>query len=68
MLQEDLNFLQVVSIVTSRLGCTIDSVDIDGRCVSITCPGGKEQESKCAMAIGDIIEGKRDSANIWALS
>ena len=68
MVQEDLNFLQVVSIVTSRLGCAIDSVDIEGRCVSIMCPGGKEQEMECATAIGDIIEGKRDSANIWALS
>ncbi len=68
MVQEDLHFLQVVSIVTSRFGCTIDSVDIEGRCVSITCPGGKEQEMECATAIGDVIEGKRDSANIWALS
>jgi hypothetical protein len=35
MVQEDLNFLQVVSIVTSRFGCTIDSIDLEGRTVSI---------------------------------
>lgn len=67
MLQEDLNFIQVVSIVTSGMGCTIDSIDSDGRAVSITCPGGKEQEMECAMAIGEIIEGKRDSKSVWAL-
>ena len=58
MVQEDLHFIQVVSIVTSRFGCTIDSVDIEGRCVSITCPGGKDQEMECATAIGDIIPEK----------
>ncbi len=67
VLQEDLNFIQVVSIVTSRMGCTIDTVDTKGRSVSITCPGGKEQEMGCAMAIGEIIEGKRDPNGIWAL-
>lgn len=68
MLREDLNFLQVVSIVTSRFGCTIDSIDLEGRTVSITCPGGKEEEIECATAIGDIIEGKPKPMNIWALS
>jgi hypothetical protein len=67
MLQEDLNFLQVVSIVTSRFGCTIDSIDVEGRTVSITCPGGKEEEVECATAIGDIIEGKSQHTTIWAL-
>jgi hypothetical protein len=57
MLQEDLNFLQVVSIVTSRLGCSIDSIDIEGRTALITCPGGTDQEMECAMAIGEIMEG-----------
>ncbi len=56
MLQEDQDFLQIVSLVTSQLGCTIESVD--GRTISINCPGGKEQEIKCAMAIEEIIEGK----------
>lgn len=68
MLQEDLNFLQVVSIVTSRFGCTIDSIDLEGRTVSITCPGGPQQEIECATAIGDIIEEKSESTSIWALS
>ena len=68
MLQEDLNFLQVVSIVTSRLECSIDSIDIEGRTASITCPGGTDQEMECAMAIGEIIEGKGDATSIWALS
>jgi len=36
MLQEDQDFLQIVSIVTSQLGCTIESVD--GRTISINCP------------------------------
>ncbi|NVM21235.1 MAG: hypothetical protein HWN68_05595 [Desulfobacterales bacterium] len=68
MLQEDLNFLQVVSIVTSRFGCTIDSIDPEGRTVSISCPGGKEKEVECAMALGEILEGKCDSQSIWAVS
>ncbi|MBW2019942.1 MAG: hypothetical protein JRI58_08425 [Deltaproteobacteria bacterium] len=68
MLQEDLNFIQIVSIVTSRFGCTIDSIDIEGRTVSITCPGGKEQEIECAMAIGDIIEGRENAKDLWAFS
>ncbi len=67
MLQEELNFIQVVSIVTSGMGCTIDSIDIEGRAISIICPGGNEQEMECAMAIGEIIEGKRDSRGVWAL-
>lgn len=65
--QEDLNFIQVVSIVTSGMGCTIDSIDIKGRAVSITCPGGKKQEIECAMAIGEIIDGKLDPKVVWAL-
>jgi len=67
MVQEDFNFLQVVSIVTSRFGCTIDSIDLEGRTVSITCPGGTEEEIECATAIGDIIEGKSEPTTIWAL-
>ncbi len=55
MLQEDQDFLQIVSIVTSQLGCTIESVD--GRSISINCPGGKDQEIKCAQVIEEIIEG-----------
>lgn len=57
MLKQDLNFLQIVSIVTSRLGCIIDSIDVDARTVLVTCPGGKEQETDCATAIGEIMEG-----------
>lgn len=58
MLQEDLDFLQMVSLVTSQLGCSIESVD--GRTVAIYCPEGKDQEVKCAMAIEEIIEGKNN--------
>jgi len=65
MLQQDLNFLQIVSIVASRLGCTIDSIDVDTRTVSITCPGGKEQEIDCATAIGEIMEGTLDPQDPW---
>ena len=65
MLKQDLNFLQIVSIVTSRLGCTIDSIDVEGRTVSIACPGGKEQETDCAAAIGEIIEGTLDPEDQW---
>ena len=68
MVQKDLTFLQVVSIVTSQFKCTIDSIDTEGRTVSITCPGGKEEEIECAMAIGNIIEGKCDPKSMWALS
>ena len=67
MLQKDLMFLQVVSIVTSKFKCTINSIDTEGRTVSITCPGGKEEEIECAMAIGDIIEGKHEPKSMWAL-
>ena len=67
MLQKDLNFVQIVSIVTSGMGCKIDSIDIKGRTVRISCPGGIEQEMECAMAIGEIIEGKRDSKSLWAM-
>ena len=67
MLKQDLNFVQVVSIVTSGMGCKIDSIDIKGKTVSISCPGGIEQEMECAMAIGEIIEGKRDSKSLWAI-
>ena len=67
MLQQDLNFVQIVSIITSGMGCKIDSIDIKGRSVSISCPGGIEQEIECAMTIGEIIEGKRDSKSVWAI-
>jgi len=56
MLQEDISFLQIVSTVTSQFGCSILDVDLEERVVSITCPGGKEQEVECAMAIGEILE------------
>jgi hypothetical protein len=49
------------------MGCTIDSIDIKGRTVSITCPGGKKQEMECAMAIGEIIDAKHNPNGIWAL-
>ncbi len=65
MLKQDLNFLQIVSIVTSRLGCTMDSIDVEARTVSITCPGGKEQETDCAAALGEIIEGTLDPECPW---
>lgn len=65
--QEDLNFIQVVSIVTSGMGCKIDSIDIKRRSISITCPGGKKQEIECAMAIGEIIDSKLDPRVVWAL-
>jgi hypothetical protein len=66
--KEELNFLQVVSLVTSRMGCTIDNVDIDGRNISITCPRGREQEMEVAMAIGDIMGEKPDAQGMWALA
>ena len=67
MSKEELNFLQVVSLVTSHMGCTIDSVDIDGRNISIHCPKGKEQEIECATAIGNIMEDAPDSQGMWAM-
>ena len=65
MLKEDFSFLQVVSVVTSGLGCSIDSIDINGRRVSITCPGGKRQERQCAEAIGDILQENPQSKGMW---
>ncbi|MDY6989209.1 MAG: hypothetical protein SWQ30_14255 [Thermodesulfobacteriota bacterium] len=66
MSEDELNFLQVVSLVTSRMGCTIDSVDMDGRNISICCPKGKQQEIECAAAIGNIMEDKLDPHAMWA--
>ena len=66
MSEDELNFLQVVSLVTSRMGCTIDSVDMDGRNISIYCPKGKQQEIECAAAIGNIMEDKLDPHAMWA--
>ena len=68
MLQEDLNFLQVVSVVTSRLGCSIDSIDIEGRTAFITCPGGTDQEMECATGIEQIMFRRPNATGIWALS
>ena len=65
MLKQDLNFLQIVSIVTSRLGCTMDTIDVEARTVSITCPGGKEEETVCAAALGEIMEGTLDPEDPW---
>ena len=67
MLKQDLNLLQIVSIVTSRLGCTIDSIDVEARTVWITCPGGKEREIDCAAAVGEILEGTLAPEDLWAL-
>ena len=65
MTEEELNFLQVVSVVTSRMGCIIDRVDIDGRNISIYCPKGKRQELECASAIGNIMEQELNSHGMW---
>jgi hypothetical protein len=67
MSKEELSFLQVVSLVTSNMGCTIDNLDIDGRNITIYCPKGKQQEIECAIAIGTIMEGKPDARGLWAL-
>jgi len=66
MSKDELHFLQVVSLVTSQMGCTIKSVDIDGRNISIYCPKGKQQEIECATAIGNIMDDKLDSHGMWA--
>jgi hypothetical protein len=68
MSEDELNFLQVVSMVTSRMGCTIDSIDIDGRNISIYCPLGRQQEIECAVAIGNIMDNRVDSHGMWAPS
>jgi hypothetical protein len=43
----------------------MDTIDVEARTVSITCPGGKEQETDCASAIGEIIEGTLDPEDPW---
>jgi hypothetical protein len=68
MLQGDLNFIQVVSLVVSRCGCAIEEIDLETRTMSITCPGGKEQEIECATAIGKIMEGTLDPEDLRSLS
>ncbi|MFH1077323.1 MAG: hypothetical protein V1753_10930 [Pseudomonadota bacterium] len=56
MAPEDMEFLQIVSVVTAQLGCTIEN--IDGTTISINCPGGREQEARCAMAIEEIMDNR----------
>lgn len=53
--KEDLDFIQTASIICGQHGCTLDSVD--GRTINIICPGGKEQEAKCAKAIERFVKG-----------
>jgi hypothetical protein len=68
MFREELSFLQVVSLVTSRMGCTIDKIDIDGKNISITCPRGRQQEMEVAVAIGKIMGEKANAQTMWALA
>ena len=60
--EEDVNFLNICSMVASRFGATINAVDTETRTVDISCPGGKAQEAEFAIAVGEIIEGKSQGA------
>ena len=67
MIQQDLDFVQILSIVSSRFGCTIDDIDFENRSVAISCTSGKDQEIECAMALGDILQSQSDSTRgVWA--
>ena len=65
MTQEDLNFLQVVSVVSSRFNAVIDEIDLENRQVSITCPGGKMQELGCAVMMGEILNQNNPGENFY---
>ncbi|MDY6952933.1 MAG: hypothetical protein SWE60_15595, partial [Thermodesulfobacteriota bacterium] len=54
---EEIEFLNIVSMVAARYDCAIDKIDPETRTVSLTCFGGKRQEVRCALAISEIVEG-----------
>ena len=60
MNQEEIEFLNIVSIVAAQHDCTVDKIDLETRTISLTCVGGKAQEIKCAVAIGDIVNGSQN--------
>ena len=57
MSKEEMDFINIVSMVAAVYDCTIEDIDFDTRTVSLSCAGGKAQEVECAIAIGDIVNG-----------
>jgi len=57
MRKEEIEFLNIVSMVAAQHDCAIHKIDPETRTVSLTCFGGKTQETKCAIAISEIVEG-----------
>ncbi len=62
MYQNEIQFLNIVSMVASQYDCTIDEIDLETRTVHLTCAGGKTQEIKCAVALSDILDGLQREA------
>lgn len=61
--RKELNLIEAVSIICAQQGCTLES--IDGRTINIHCPGGKEQEIKCANAVQQFMEGTSPSVEVY---
>ena len=57
MSKEEMDFINIVSMVAAVYDCTIEDIDFDTRTVSLSCAGGKSQELECAIAIDDIVNG-----------
>jgi hypothetical protein len=62
MYQNEIEFLNIVSMVAAQYNCTIDDIDLDTRTIHLTCMGGKSQEIECAIAISDIFDGRQEEA------
>jgi hypothetical protein len=60
MYRVETEFLNIVSMVAAQYDCVIENVDFKTRTVSLSCSGGKAQETKCALAISEIVEGSQE--------
>ena len=70
MYRVETEFLNIVSMVAAQYDCVIEKVDFKTRTVSLSCAGGKAQETKCALAISEIVEGAQEQRvvplAVWA--
>jgi len=62
MYRKEMDFLNIVSMVAAQYDCAIEKIDFETRTISLTCSGGKTQETKCALAISEIVEGSQKQA------
>ena len=62
MYRKETEFLNIVSMVAAQYDCVIDKIDFETKTILLTCSGGKTQETKCALAISEIVEGSQKEA------